>query len=37
MFQVTILFSFILKSRSLTIRSHVPSTVGPGKDGLTSI
>ena len=28
-------FSFI-KSRSLKIRSHVPSTVGPGKEGVTS-
>ena len=34
MFQVTF-FSFV-KSRSLKIRSHVPSTLGPGKDGLTS-
>ena len=34
-FQVTFLFSFI-KSRPLTIRSHVPSTVEPGKQGLTS-
>ena len=34
MLQVTF-FSFI-KSRSLTIRSHVISTVGPGKEGLTS-
>ena len=33
-FQV-IFFSFI-KSRSLKIRFHVPSTVGPGKEGLTS-
>ena len=29
------IFSFI-KSRSLKIRSHVPPTVGPGKEGLTS-
>ena len=28
-------FPFI-KSRSLKIRSHIPSTVGPGKEGLTS-
>ena len=29
------IFSFI-KSRSLKIRCHVPSTVGPGKENLTS-
>ena len=29
------IFSFI-KSELLNIRSHVPSTVGPGKEGLTS-
>ena len=34
MFQVTFL-SFI-KSRSLKIRSHTPSVVGPGKEDLTS-
>ena len=33
MYQVTF-FSFI-KSGSLKIRSHVPSTVGPVKEGLT--
>ena len=34
MFQVTF-FSFI-KSLSLKIRSHEPSTVGPGREGFTS-
>ena len=34
MFQVA--FSSFIKSRSLKIGSHVPSMVGPGKDGLTS-
>ena len=34
MFHVTF-FSFI-KSRSLKIRSYVPSIVSPGKEGLTS-
>ena len=34
MFQVT--FVSFIKSRSLKIRSHVPSTVGSGEEGLTS-